>query len=176
MLHWIRLLEPDLYLGSSILALTPAVIAHHELRGLIVDVDETLVAMTDADPMAEIRHWVKTVKPDCQVVLLSNNVHHERIRRIAETLDVPFFTAAGKPSRRKLRQALALIDLPPEAVAMVGDRLFTDVLAGNRLGLVTVLVDPILELGRMNPKYLLRSLEIWISARLGVTLSRLAGH
>ncbi len=173
MFDWIRLLQPHLYLGSSILALTPQIIAQHGLRGLIVDVDETLVSMTDPAPMDEIQQWVKTVKADCQVVLLSNNVHHERIRRIAETLDVPFFTAAGKPSRRKLRQALALIDLPAESVAMVGDRLFTDVLAGNRLGLVTVLVDPVLELGKMNPKHLLRSLEIWISTRLGVSLRAL---
>ncbi|MEO0541987.1 MAG: YqeG family HAD IIIA-type phosphatase, partial [Cyanobacteria bacterium P01_A01_bin.105] len=140
------------------------------LRGLIVDVDEPLVAMTDADPMEEICQWVQRVKQDYQVVLLSNNVHHERIRRIAEALDVPFFTAAGKPSRRKLRQALATMALPAETVAMVGDRLFTDVLAGNRLGLVTVLVDPVLELGRLNPKQVLRSLEIWISTQLGVIL------
>ncbi|MEL6249152.1 MAG: HAD hydrolase-like protein, partial [Cyanobacteria bacterium J06627_15] len=80
---------------------------------------------------------------------------------------------AGKPSRRKLRQALAAIDLPAETVAMVGDRLFTDVLAGNRLGLFTVLVDPVIELRSMNPKKLLRGLEIWISARLGVTLKAL---
>ncbi|MEO0541549.1 MAG: hypothetical protein AAFZ80_11895 [Cyanobacteria bacterium P01_A01_bin.105] len=81
MLHWIRLLQPDIYLGSSILALTPEVIAQQGLRGLIVDVDETLVAMTDADPMEEICQWVQRVKQDYQVVLLSNNVHHERIRR-----------------------------------------------------------------------------------------------
>ncbi|MEO1589988.1 MAG: YqeG family HAD IIIA-type phosphatase [Cyanobacteria bacterium J06632_22] len=176
MRHWIRLLQPDIYLGNSILALTPEVIARQGLRGLIVDVDETLVSMTDPDPAAEIRQWAEGVKADCQVVLLSNNVHHERIRRIAEALDVPFFTAAGKPSRRKLRQALALINLPPETVAMVGDRLFTDVLAGNRLGLVTVLVDPVLELGQLNLKQILRSLEIWISARLGVTLQAVTGR
>ena len=34
-------------------------------------------------------------------------------------------------------------DLPADRVAMVGDRLFTDVLCGNRLGLYTVLVRPV---------------------------------
>ncbi|MEO1744524.1 MAG: YqeG family HAD IIIA-type phosphatase, partial [Cyanobacteria bacterium J06629_9] len=168
--NWIRLLQPDLYLGNSVLALTPDILHQHGIRGLILDVDETLVSMSSADPDADIRQWVQRMKASQTVVLLSNNIYHERIRRIAEALDVPFFTAAGKPSRRKLRQALAAIDLPVETVAMVGDRLFTDVLAGNRLGLFTVLVDPVIELRSMNPKKLLRGLEIWISARLGVTL------
>ena len=35
------------------------------------------------------------------------------------------------------------LDLKPEQIAMVGDRVFTDVLAGNRLGLYTVLVRPL---------------------------------
>ncbi|MEO0755500.1 MAG: YqeG family HAD IIIA-type phosphatase [Cyanobacteria bacterium J06648_16] len=171
--NWIRLLQPDLYLGNSVLALTPDILHQHGIRGLILDVDETLVSMSSADPDADIRQWVQRMKASQTVVLLSNNIYHERIRRIAEALDVPFFTAAGKPSRRKLRQALAAIDLPAETVAMVGDRLFTDVLAGNRLGLFTVLVDPVIELRSMNPKKLLRGLEIWISARLGVTLKAL---
>ncbi|MEL7503362.1 MAG: YqeG family HAD IIIA-type phosphatase [Cyanobacteria bacterium J06554_6] len=171
--NWIRLLQPDLYLGNSVLALTPDILHQHGIRGLILDVDETLVSMSSADPDADIRQWVQRMKASQTVVLLSNNIYHERIRRIAEALDVPFFTAAGKPSRRKLRQALAAIDLPVETVAMVGDRLFTDVLAGNRLGLFTVLVDPVIELRSTNPKKLLRGLEIWISARLGVTLKAL---
>ena len=38
---------------------------------------------------------------------------------------------------------LQQLQLPAEEVALIGDRVFTDVLAGNRLGLFTVLVRPV---------------------------------
>ncbi|MEM8504964.1 MAG: HAD hydrolase-like protein, partial [Cyanobacteria bacterium P01_D01_bin.1] len=89
---------------------------------------------------------------------------------IADSLQVPFVASAGKPSRRKLRTAAAAMDLPFEQIAMVGDRIFTDVLAGNRLGLFTILVAPMLEPNSKDPKNILRNAEFWVSRRLGVTL------
>jgi HAD superfamily phosphatase (TIGR01668 family) len=75
--------------------------------------------------------------------LFSNNPSHSRIAAVADQLDVSFTASAGKPRRGALRRVLADLDLPVERVAMVGDRLFTDVLCGNRLGLYTVLVRPV---------------------------------
>jgi len=52
---------------------------------------------------------------------------------------------------------------------MVGDRLFTDVLAGNRLGMFTILVEPMVETGGKK-KFSLRNFEVWLSQKLGVSL------
>lgn len=46
----------------------------------------------------------------------------------------------GKPSEDMVRCALDLLGLEPGAVAMVGDRLYTDVRMANRAGLLSVLV------------------------------------
>ena len=46
-----------------------------------------------------------------------------------------------------LARVIESLALEPHHVAMVGDRLFTDVLCGNRLGLYTVLVRPVGEDG-----------------------------
>jgi uncharacterized protein len=106
------------------------------------------------------------IKPIAKVILLSNNLYQTRIARIAKSLDLPYFHGAGKPSRRKLRQAVAQMQLPPERIAMVGDRVFTDVLAGNRLGMFTILVEPLQAIGETERRLDLRNLEIWISQRL----------
>ncbi|MDA0674018.1 MAG: YqeG family HAD IIIA-type phosphatase [Cyanobacteria bacterium] len=173
-MSWVSLLQPDLILGEPILGLTPAMIAHHQLQGLILDVDETLVPLREADTSPEVHTWCNQIKPLVSLWLVSNNLNQSRIRRIAEVLDLPYFTGAGKPSRRKLRQAATEMGLPFNRIGMVGDRLFTDVLAGNRLGMFTVLVEPM-----VNPstglagKPLVRSLEVWISQQLGVSLQSL---
>ena len=85
-------------------------------------------------------------------------------------LNVPYISAAGKPSRRKLRNAVDAMGLPPQQVGMVGDRLFTDVLAGNRLGMFTILVEPMVDPLQGNFYPSTRSLEVWISKTLGATL------
>lgn len=175
MTSWGRLLQPDLALGGSILELTPELIAQHGLKGLILDVDETLVPFKQSQPLDDVRHWLQQMQSLVSVVLVSNNISHSRISQIAKTLGVPFYTGAGKPSRRKLRQAVALMQLPHHEIAMVGDRLFTDVLGGNRLGLFTVLVEPMVDpltpVAANSPKQCLRNAEIWVSQRLGVVLA-----
>jgi len=159
-------LQPDLILGDTIVALTPALLQERQLQGLILDVDETLVPMRGRDIPPNVRRWVETTRAQMPIWLVSNNFNRTRIAAIGESLGLPYAAAARKPSRRKLRVALAAMQLPPERVAMVGDRLFTDVVAGNRLGLHTILVDPII--GAIpDPKGIVRDAELWIARRLG---------
>ncbi|HIK45345.1 MAG TPA: YqeG family HAD IIIA-type phosphatase [Leptolyngbyaceae cyanobacterium M65_K2018_010] len=167
-----RLLQPDLVLGGSVLDLTPELLRRYHLRGLILDVDDTLVPFSQAESDPDLADWMVAMKAVGQVWLVSNNVNVPRIRRIADEFKVPYLTSAGKPSRRKLKQALQAMALPAAQVAMVGDRLFTDILAGNRLGLFTILVEPMPRLtasaGAQSP---LRLLEVSLSQSLGVTLT-----
>jgi HAD superfamily phosphatase (TIGR01668 family) len=90
---------------------------------------------------------------------------------VAEQLALPYTTSAGKPRRTALRRALLQLGVPNRQVALIGDRLFTDVIAGNRLGLFTVLVKPIDPQGRPCQRDRLQKLELrlasWVGAGLG---------
>lgn len=152
--NWVALLQPNLILADSVSKITPDLLAQYRLRGLILDVDDTLVSTMATDASPETITWLAEVRQFAAISLVSNNFKRSRIERIANSLDVPYIFGAGKPSRRKLRQAVTAMGLPMEQVAMVGDRLFTDVLAGNRLGMFTILVEP------MGHGSLLRGLEL----------------
>jgi uncharacterized protein len=169
-MSWGKLLQPDLFLGSSILDLTPEILRQQNLKGLVLDVDETLVPISMAETSPELQQWLQRLDRSTQVWLVSNNVSQVRISRIAKALGRPYILGARKPSRRKLRQAVEAMGLPIEQVAMVGDRLFTDVLAGNRLGMYTILVEPMVNPAKLKQRNLLRDLEVWLSQILGVTL------
>jgi uncharacterized protein len=166
---WGKWLQPNLVLKDTILGLTPEQVQQYQLRGLILDVDETLVPFHRTELRPDVLQWVRTMQPIVDIFLVSNNMNQGRIHRIAQDVGVPYFTAAGKPSRRKLREAAVLMNLPHDQVAMVGDRVFTDVLAGNRLGMFTILVDPLIEGHQSTLKQWLRDIEIWISMRLGAS-------
>ncbi|MBE9110404.1 YqeG family HAD IIIA-type phosphatase [Nodosilinea sp. LEGE 07298] len=165
-----HLLQPDLVLKGNVLSISPDLLAHHGIRGLILDVDDTLVPLRQAETNPDLARWMNQIKAEASVWLVSNNMNAPRINRIADLLEVPYLTGAGKPSRRKLKLALAAMNLPVDQVAMVGDRLFTDVLAGNRIGLFTILVSPMPDLNQVVRTSPLRSLEVIISQYLGVTL------
>lgn len=167
---WGKLLQPDLILGSPILSLTPEILQQHNIKGVVLDVDDTLVPISMSETSPELKQWLELINPTVQVWLVSNNISQIRIGRIAKSLNSPYILGARKPSRRKLRQAVESMDLPFEQVAMVGDRLFTDVLAGNRLGMFTILVEPMVNPAKLRKRHLLRDVEVWLSQILGVSL------
>jgi uncharacterized protein len=169
-MSWGKLLEPDLILGDSILSLTPDILQKHNLKGLVLDVDETLVPMNTTQASEELKHWLKQLEPNIALWLVSNNISQARISTIAQSLNLPYILGARKPSRRKLRQAVDAMNLVPSEVAMVGDRLFTDVLAGNRLGMFTILVEPMIDPAQVARRYPVRTVEVWLSQLLGASL------
>lgn len=170
-MSWLSHLQPDLILGGPILDLTPDILNQYQIKGLILDVDETLVPLRSTEASTELRAWVEQIRQVVSLWLVSNNLSETRISSIAQSLNLPYILAASKPSRRKLKKAAAAMNLPVEQVAMVGDRLFTDVLAGNRLGMFTILVEPMVDPSLTPPSDPGRDFEVWLSSALGVSLS-----
>ncbi|NJP08510.1 MAG: YqeG family HAD IIIA-type phosphatase [Leptolyngbyaceae cyanobacterium RU_5_1] len=166
-----KLLQPDLILHGTVLSLTPDMIKEYHLKGLVLDVDETLVPFRAAQVSEELLPWVQEIQQLATLWLVSNNISEARIRRIAKTLDLPYISGAGKPSRRKVRRAVDAMGLPVEQVGMVGDRLFTDVLAGNRLGLFTILVEPMVHPNQTVRHSSLHALEVWVSQLFGASFA-----
>ncbi|MEY3304148.1 MAG: hypothetical protein RLZZ139_2521 [Cyanobacteriota bacterium] len=174
-----QLIAPDLVLSAPIYAITPHLMATYGLRGLILDVDNTLIGDDEFEVSEEIRLWVGLMRSQYPIWLASNNFSDRRIQRVAESLNLPYRSRAGKPSRRVVRQVLEAMELPASQVAMVGDRLFTDTIVGNRLGLFTILVQPPCEEIVFKPSIstifkarssFLRNWEIWIARKSGVKI------
>jgi len=170
-MFWSKLLQPNLVIPGTILQITPELLKLHQLKGLVLDVDETLVPLRAAQISEELLPWVKEVQQVAKLWLVSNNVSEARIRRIGKSLDLPYISGAAKPSRRKVRRAVESMGLPPEQVGMVGDRLFTDVLAGNRLDMFTILVEPMIHPDFDPRKSSFHAFEVWLSQALGASLT-----
>ncbi|MCM3632314.1 MULTISPECIES: YqeG family HAD IIIA-type phosphatase [Paenibacillus] len=113
------------------------------IRGLITDLDNTLVGAKAPLATDELVKWLATVKQrGIDVVIVSNN-NDSRVGAFAAPLGLRYIHAARKPAQRAFRRALELLQLEASQTLMVGDQLMTDVLGGNRMGLHTVLVAPI---------------------------------
>jgi HAD superfamily phosphatase (TIGR01668 family) len=168
-----QLLIPDWLPGRTLPQLQLLELLERPLpiRALILDVDRTLLPRRSARLPPSAEQWLREAQRHLPIHLLSNNPSRRRVGTVAEQLGVPFTTSAGKPRRAALRRVLADLGLPAPQVALVGDRLFTDVIAGNRLGLFTVLVKPIDPEGQPCQRDHLQNLELRMARWVGTGLS-----
>lgn len=113
------------------------------IKGVIFDIDNTLVPYDVAEPTNEVMQLIRLLETEgFKVVLLSNNTE-DRVIRFNEKLKVFAVHKAQKPLRKNFKRALELLQCKKEEVIIVGDQLFTDVYGGNRMGMQTFLVKPI---------------------------------
>lgn len=74
--------------------------------------------------------------------VVSNNFHSAEVERSARELGCEVVHHAMKPLPFAVHAALRKVGVPAEQAVLVGDQVFTDVVAGNLAGVRTVLVRP----------------------------------
>lgn len=116
-------------------------------KGIVFDVDQTLVVYGETIVQEPITTLVKTIKERYKCCLLSNykaGGKNNRLEKISELLDIKLILSKEKkPSPVAFHTALSFLQLKPHEVVMVGDRIFTDIMGANAYGLYTVLQKPI---------------------------------
>ena len=134
-------LKPDLYY-SSLYAVDLDELARRGVTAIVIDLDNTIVPRDTCLLDDRGRQWVARTKERFQLAIVSNNTQAYPATMASE-LDVLLVAPAMKPSRRGFRKAMELLGVDEAHTAIIGDQVFTDVLGGNRTGITTVLVDPL---------------------------------
>jgi HAD superfamily phosphatase (TIGR01668 family) len=118
-------------------------LAARGMRGIIVDLDNTLVGYGE-DVMAPVdAAWVASARARGFAVCLVSNNFTDRVARIGRELGVPAVASALKPLPRGFLRALRVLATPRHATVVVGDQLFTDVLGAKLVGLHSILTEPL---------------------------------
>lgn len=133
-------------------------LAAQGVRGIIVDLDNTLVAYRAAIVAPEVAAWVQAaLDQGFRVVLVSNN-WSERVATFGSHLGVPAVPSAMKPLPLAFIRALRELGTPRGQTVVVGDQLLTDVLGAKLMGMRAILTDPISEQGFITTR-MMRVLE-----------------
>lgn len=128
---------------KTIFDITPEFLQERNIKGIITDLDNTLVEWNRPLATPKVKKWFETMKKHgIRIVIVSNN-HKKRVYEFAHPLGIPFVYKAQKPRGKSFRKALHLLKLPKEEVVVIGDQLLTDIFGGNRYGLFTILVVPV---------------------------------
>lgn len=133
---------PDQHV-QNILDITPEMLVERGVKGIITDLDNTLVEWDRPEATPELIDWFTSIKEKgILITIVSNNTQH-RVKSFSDPVGIPFIYSARKPMTKAFKRALKDMKLKNEEVVVIGDQLLTDVLGGNRLGLHTILVVPV---------------------------------
>ena len=137
-----RLLTPDAIV-ERVEDISPAMLAHLGVRGVALDLDNTIVPWHTADLTPSVVRWVADILGSGVRVCLITNNYAQQALDVARRLEVPIVAGALKPAPAAFRKALRALAVAAPASAVIGDQLFTDVLGGKLLGMHAILVQPI---------------------------------
>lgn len=130
---------------KSIFEIKPSDLQDKGIKGVITDLDNTLVAWDVKNASPEVVEWFRLMKDyGIKVTIISNN-KEERVKMFSEPLGTPFVFSARKPLTRAFKTAAQQMELKKEEIVVIGDQLLTDVLGGNSAGFYTILVVPIVQ-------------------------------
>ena len=135
-------LFPNLYL-SNVKDITLEILQKNNIRGLILDVDNTLIDY-DKKLLDGVQNWCNKLKQNnIKMCILSNTNKIKKVDKVAKMLGLKYIYFAHKPNKKGFYKAQKLLGLKQDEIAVVGDQIFTDVLGGNRVGMFTILTKPI---------------------------------
>ncbi len=166
----LKLLRPRL-LVDAVWDIDVALLREKGIRGLILDLDNTLVDWNEWHVRPEVVSWMKTVAENGLACCVASNTREPaRLRAVAEQLGASWLLNAGKPLPKAYTRAMRLMGTTPSETAVIGDQIFTDMLGGNLLGLTTIAVRPLSSrdfLGTKLARLAERVLRPWIFPRGG---------
>ena len=112
------------------------------IRGIIYDIDNTLVMHGYPADERAIELFARLKKIGFKVTLLSNN-KEGRVKMFNDAVNVNYIYKANKPSKEGYIRATELMGVDINSTIFIGDQLFTDVWGAKRCGIRNILVKPI---------------------------------
>ena len=111
------------------------------IKCLLVDLDNTISPAKEILLCEKTKRLFNKIKKDFKIVLFSNNFP-KRISKFGKYYDVDIACVSLKPFSYKYKYILKKYKLKKSEVAAIGDQLLTDIQGGNKMGITTILVNP----------------------------------
>lgn len=159
------------HIVESVDDLKPVLLRADGIEAIIADLDNTLVPWRSFNVPPPVLGWLHDLDAFGIRICIASNTHFpKRLHALADSLGIPYVGGVKKPDIEGLQRCMDVMGSSVANTAMFGDQLFTDILAGNRLGVRTILLRPGLSSHELITTRFLRvaeSLVIWRQKQAG---------
>ena len=136
-------IQPSLHV-PTVLDLNLDYLKSQGIRGFIFDLDNTLMWPHSGSLRPEMKKCLDSLRAEgFPYIVLTNNKNQAYLQEVKQILQVPIIGPAHKPQQKGFYQAMDLLRLEVQEIAVVGDQVLTDMLGGTLFGAYTILVDPL---------------------------------
>jgi len=131
------------YAFSEITDISPAFLQKLGLKLLMLDLDNTIGAYSEHSPPDAVSAWAEEIKSyGIRLYIVTNSTRKKRVEAYAKSLGIEVMMGASKPSPTCIAKVLQQAGCTADESALAGDQVFTDILAANRAGIVSIAVQP----------------------------------
>lgn len=123
--------------------LTVSWLEDRNIHGLLLDVDNTLLAPGQKTIDEDVLAWLQDLRAAEVPFGFVTNGRPARVALLAKATGVPAMPYAGKPLPFAFMREAKRLGIDRQEIAMVGDQWWTDVIGGAAVGLRTILVNPL---------------------------------
>ncbi len=169
----IEAVTPDNYY-PSIYKIDYQTLKKENINTLLFDIDNTITKVDDLNvPQETIELMENLKKQEFKILLFSNN-HQQRAFPVAQKLNLPLLSDAGKPEKKAYAKALNTLNSTKENTAAIGDQLLSDVVGAKKYGIKAILVDQLSKenniqtgLAQKLQKYMIKKLSKYKLFKIG---------
>ncbi|MGI6781855.1 MAG: YqeG family HAD IIIA-type phosphatase [Acholeplasmataceae bacterium] len=111
------------------------------INTLFFDLDNTLIPYDVKYIPEKLIQFLKQLEEEFKILIITNN-NYKRTR-LAVGNNFKFLASAKKPFKKCYYKALNLTNSQISEVCAIGDQMMTDVIGAKKLGIKTILVNPI---------------------------------
>ena len=131
------------YVFCNVTDITPDFLGRLGTRFLMLDLDNTIAGNNERVPSDKILRWAENMKNSgVRLFIVSNSRRRGRVEAFAEALGISYIKGARKPSPKGVLRAMVEAGYGACDSALAGDQIFTDTLAANTAGAVSLVVRP----------------------------------
>ena len=133
---------PDIY-QKSIYTIDYSKLYNRGIKCLLFDLDNTIVPPYSNELSQKAKDLFIGLKQKGFKIVIFTNSPQIRLKAFKNFFGVDGVSSACKPFTRKLRKLLKDYGYGENEVAIIGDQLMTDIKVGNKVGITTILVNPV---------------------------------
>lgn len=133
---------PDIY-AQSIYRIDYESLANEGTKLIIFDLDNTIATVETKEPKEEAIELMFKIKDLGLKPIIMSNSTKKRVEPFRNKLEIDSCASAMKPLKKNYKKIMNMYKVKPEEVASVGDQLLTDIWGANKMGITSILVNPI---------------------------------
>lgn len=149
---------PDVY-QKSIFTINYDKLKKEGIKCLLFDLDNTIAPVHCSEVDEKVKQLMERLDEIGFKLIIFSNSKKPRIKPFKDALNIDASASSKKPLKMKYKKVMQLYHFKDTEIACIGDQILTDVLGANRMGFVSILVNPVSTIDLLGTRIINRPIE-----------------